>query len=312
MSSDDRRPPDDAGHLDGDDAKNELESAQQYMQAHELIEHLRAERRPDREAGTEEDARLSATAALLHAAGPDAGNVDPEFAARLFARLEGERTRSAADTPLTHASAAATSHMKPPAAEEIPAPDVTSAQRRSPGVSRRGVLLGGLGAAAAALAGAAVTSALEHPTQGTSSVIPPSALVPEGTGTWVAVATLSAVPLGAVKRFEAGAVIGYLRHTASGIVAISGVCTHMACLLQWNSGARTFDCPCHGGRFLESGQPAPGAPYVYPPLPPIQTKVEAEQIWVYVADSASGSQDPPANGTSTPTSHGYGSAQWGN
>lgn len=311
MSSDDRRPPEDAGHLEGDDARNELESAQQYMQAHELIEHLRAERRPDREVGTEEDARLSATAALLHAAGPDAGNVDPDFAARLFARLETARTRPVGDATLAKASTpdAAIVAGARTAPAEVSAPASSGPRRRGAGVSRRGVLLGGLGAAAAALAGAAVTAALDHPTQGTTSGIPPSALVPEGAGSWVSVAALSAVPLGAVKRFEAGAVVGYVRHTASGIVALSGVCTHMACMLQWNSGARTFDCPCHGGRFLESGQPAPGAPYVYPPLPSIQTKIEADQIWVYAAGAVSGPKDPPADGTPTPSSYGYGSNQ---
>ena len=112
------------------------------------------------------------------------------------------------------------------------------------------------------------------------------------------VAHAADLPLGAVTRFQTDAVIGYLRHTAAGFVALSGVCTHMACLLQWNGMDRTFDCPCHGSRFLESGQQAPGAPYPYPPLPGIKTKVEQGQVWVYVI-SPSGST-PVASPTSTP------------
>ncbi|HZC07836.1 MAG TPA: Rieske (2Fe-2S) protein [Ktedonobacterales bacterium] len=285
---------------------SELESAQQYMRAHELIERLRAERRPDRADGSDEDARLSATAALLHAAAPDGASVAPDFAARLFARLEAEQARMSTEVPHEDSVAEAQHQV----ATAMTSPAEPHARSGRAGVSRRGVVLGGLGAAAAALAGAAVSSALERPTQGTTTGgAPPGALVPAGTGAWVAVAALNAMPLGAVKRFEAGAVIGYLQNTASGFVALSGVCTHMACLLQWNSGAGTFDCPCHGGRFLQSGQPAPGARYQYAPLPAIETKVEGEQVWVYVAGSATVEQYPPADATST--THGYGPTQSG-
>ena len=53
---------------------------------------------------------------------------------------------------------------------------------------------------------------------------------------------------------DGGSPTAYYRDQASGIHAVSAVCTHLGCTVGFNRGDRTWDCPCHGSRFDLQGQ----------------------------------------------------------
>jgi len=39
------------------------------------------------------------------------------------------------------------------------------------------------------------------------------------------------------------------------VIAMSAACTHMGCIVQWQSSDRKYHCPCHDGFFTEYGKP---------------------------------------------------------
>jgi glycine/D-amino acid oxidase-like deaminating enzyme/nitrite reductase/ring-hydroxylating ferredoxin subunit len=47
---------------------------------------------------------------------------------------------------------------------------------------------------------------------------------------------------------------GVYRDDNGQIHAVDTTCTHMGCEVSWNSGDRTWDCPCHGSRYSYSGE----------------------------------------------------------
>jgi len=50
-----------------------------------------------------------------------------------------------------------------------------------------------------------------------------------------------------------GQIIATCRDEKGELHECSGICPHLGCVVAWNSGEKTWDCPCHGSRFLPDG-----------------------------------------------------------
>jgi nitrite reductase/ring-hydroxylating ferredoxin subunit len=66
--------------------------------------------------------------------------------------------------------------------------------------------------------------------------------------------------------FKVGEVVDFRRERTfilrleGGFLAISAICTHLHCIVNWNAAIKEFECPCHGGKFNEEGEVLAGPP----------------------------------------------------
>jgi cytochrome b6-f complex iron-sulfur subunit len=69
------------------------------------------------------------------------------------------------------------------------------------------------------------------------------------------------VPEGEAKFFEfAGASAVLVRKRGGDLVALSAVCTHLGCIVQWEKEKQDFLCPCHAGHYTPDGVVTSGPP----------------------------------------------------
>jgi cytochrome b6-f complex iron-sulfur subunit len=71
---------------------------------------------------------------------------------------------------------------------------------------------------------------------------------------------------GKVTDFKVGEVIPFRKErtfilrTEGGFLAISAICTHLHCIVNWNEMLKKFECPCHGAKFNQNGEVLVGPP----------------------------------------------------
>jgi cytochrome b6-f complex iron-sulfur subunit len=71
---------------------------------------------------------------------------------------------------------------------------------------------------------------------------------------------------GKVTDFKVGEVIPFRKErtfilrTEGGFLAISAICTHLHCIVNWNEMLKKFECPCHGAKFNQIGEVLVGPP----------------------------------------------------
>ena len=71
---------------------------------------------------------------------------------------------------------------------------------------------------------------------------------------------------GKVTDFKVGEIVpfrkerAFVLRTEGGFLALSGVCPHLHCIVNWNEVLKRFECPCHGAKFNQDGEVLEGPP----------------------------------------------------
>lgn len=109
-------------------------------------------------------------------------------------------------------------------------------------------------------------------------------VLPASQGKWFAVARLADMQVGQAIPVTMGACKGFLLRTDTRqFSALSAICTHLGCELQWHPDSRSLHCPCHGSAYDTTGHPVAG-PALYPgpigQLPLYSWKIAGDTVYV--------------------------------
>ncbi|HEX3829204.1 MAG TPA: Rieske (2Fe-2S) protein [Sporichthyaceae bacterium] len=149
--------------------------------------------------------------------------------------------------------------------------------------SRRTLLAGAAGVAGAAALGAVVDQALTNGSQPPTQAGGPVRTMVPAAGSWVAVASTADLASGASQRFATADAVGFVTEQEGQLVAVSGACTHMGCLLRANASAGRLDCPCHRTSFAPDGTVLFSQLATHPPaLPTYQVRERSSAVEVFV------------------------------
>jgi cytochrome b6-f complex iron-sulfur subunit len=151
------------------------------------------------------------------------------------------------------------------------------------GATRRNLIVGTSAAAAAAVAAVSIDRALIDSAQVADGGNSGAAELIPNTGRWMRVAASAEVPDGAMRPFDLGSVIGFVRRVDGKPEAVSGVCTHQGCRLWFDAPDDRLRCPCHSTSFSPVGQVLTHQLPIAPkPLPTLMVREHGDAIEVFV------------------------------
>jgi cytochrome b6-f complex iron-sulfur subunit len=103
----------------------------------------------------------------------------------------------------------------------------------------------------------------------------------EGSGRLVRIGTLDELRIGEARLVRHGVTPFFvIRTNETQVLALSAVCTHVRCILNYDRERRTIVCPCHDGRFDLSGNVLSGPPPRA--LPTYEVSLRAGEVFVRV------------------------------
>ncbi len=104
----------------------------------------------------------------------------------------------------------------------------------------------------------------------------------EGTGgRQIRIGTLNDLRIGEAKLIRHGVTPFFvIRTNETTVIALSAVCTHVRCILNFDRDRRAFICPCHDGRFDLKGNVLSGPPPKA--LPAYEVSMRADEVFVRV------------------------------
>jgi len=95
---------------------------------------------------------------------------------------------------------------------------------------------------------------------------------------WIPVAYTREVPPYSSKEFAYGNIPGILINDRGEMRALSLLCSHFGCVLNWLPDMKVLSCPCHGGEFNPNGTAVGGPPE--DPLNQFAIQVREDRIYV--------------------------------
>ncbi|MFI5267463.1 MAG: ubiquinol-cytochrome c reductase iron-sulfur subunit [Chloroflexota bacterium] len=155
-----------------------------------------------------------------------------------------------------------------------------------PGLPRRRLLVGGTAAALAGIAaglGGAVGVRRLAPAGYSASA---QRVAASNLAGWAKVGRLQDVPQGGALSFTTAAGLsGYVMRDGDQLSALSAICNHLGCHVQWQPASKQFICPCDEAQFDSTGvylaeDYAAGPPVALKPLTRLAVRAEGDLLYV--------------------------------